>query len=337
MSRAADLFDQIVGGGVDHVQGMIDSQYTEELFLDYKRSANDGNSDKLDQIDRNNLSKCASGFGNSEGDVIVWGVDCRNLPGRGDVPKAAQPIIKPVRFKSLLEQITSGVTLPPHAEVRHQALSDPDQASGFVVTLIPAGMHAPYQATFDTAYYIRSGSNFAKAPHGVLAGLFGRRPSPLVQIAVELRHVGLVGFNNENIGLNIHSRLTNAGRGIAEDVWLNIEYSLPGEASKIELDQSDANNIWEYTIATKTSLYRMAKRGFRLAPGAWIDLWSGRVLLQPPYSGNFGLTVSAGATSSVPRVVTLQADRNELANADAAFRNSTKGADFTGAFTLIGT
>jgi len=49
----------------------IEERYTEELFLDFKRSSNNGRDKKLSQTDRQNMAKAISGFGNSEGGVLV--------------------------------------------------------------------------------------------------------------------------------------------------------------------------------------------------------------------------------------------------------------------------
>jgi hypothetical protein len=42
MSRAQDLFDRLVAGGEAEVLSFIAQPVTEELFLDYKRSADGG-------------------------------------------------------------------------------------------------------------------------------------------------------------------------------------------------------------------------------------------------------------------------------------------------------
>lgn len=70
---------------------MITEEEVEELFLDYKRAATVTPFRKLDVSDRKNLAKAIAGFANSEGGVIVSGVDCRGVKkpgiaaGRGDL------------------------------------------------------------------------------------------------------------------------------------------------------------------------------------------------------------------------------------------------------------
>jgi hypothetical protein len=106
MSRAQDLFDQLVTGGEPEVLSFINQPITEELFLDYKRSADNGAGTTLHNNDRANLARAISGFGNSEGGIIVWGVDCRNDPNRGDIPTQPIRIQNPIRFKSWLDNAT---------------------------------------------------------------------------------------------------------------------------------------------------------------------------------------------------------------------------------------
>ncbi|MBK9626121.1 MAG: ATP-binding protein [Rhodocyclaceae bacterium] len=88
MSRAQDIFDRVVANGISAVEAFVVDRQAEELFLDFKRSSNDGNDKRLSSPDRKNLAKAISGFGNSEGGVIVWGVDCSTDYDGADVAKA---------------------------------------------------------------------------------------------------------------------------------------------------------------------------------------------------------------------------------------------------------
>ena len=83
--RAKELFDRLVSEGESAINEFIAEAASEELFLDFKRSANNGDGPRIHQDDRNNLAKAVSGFGNSEGGTIVWGVECSPTKSRGDV------------------------------------------------------------------------------------------------------------------------------------------------------------------------------------------------------------------------------------------------------------
>src|SRR5262249_47577754 len=137
MSRAEDLFEKLSAEGEEAIEEFFLSRQSEELFLDFKRSGDQGTGRSLHQDDLNNLAKAISGFANSEGGVVVWGIDCNDKDGTGDFPKARVPIQMPHRYVSRLEGSVSGRTIPPHPGVRHIAIeskANPDE--GFVVTYI---------------------------------------------------------------------------------------------------------------------------------------------------------------------------------------------------------
>ncbi len=98
MGRAEDLADRLRADGVSAIDALIDDRASEELFLDFKRSSDEGGGTKLSTTDRKNLAKAISGFGNSEGGVIVWGVDCSARADEGDVARAKVPLQDARRF-----------------------------------------------------------------------------------------------------------------------------------------------------------------------------------------------------------------------------------------------
>jgi len=91
MSRADDLFQRLLNGQLNRVAEMIGSEETKELFLDYKRSADDGGGRSLHNSDRANLSKAVCGFGNSEGGVVLWGLTVAMIATAGMYPPVRDP------------------------------------------------------------------------------------------------------------------------------------------------------------------------------------------------------------------------------------------------------
>src|SRR5437870_5112237 len=118
MGRASDLYRRLREQGESVIDEFISERKAEELFLDFKGSANDGDP-KFHHNDRARLAKAISGFGNSEGGVLVWGVECEYDEKLGDVPTGKRPIVNPKRFVSWLEAAVTGCTLPPHKVVQH--------------------------------------------------------------------------------------------------------------------------------------------------------------------------------------------------------------------------
>lgn len=176
MERALDIFQRITRDGFSAVEAFLADRKAEELFLEFKRSSNNGHDPRLSDIDRKNLAKSISGFGNSEGGVIVWGVDCSRDHDGADVANALVPIENPQRFVSLIQGAISGCTIPPHSGVQVGFVGMPGNGNaGFVITLIPKSDAAPHQSVVTKHYYIRAGSDFVPTLHDVLAGMFGRQ------------------------------------------------------------------------------------------------------------------------------------------------------------------
>ena len=94
--------------------GLVRERESESYFLDFKRSSDNGVGGRLSGTDRNNLAKAISGFGNSEGGVIVWGVECSDSLGQGDVAQAKVPIQDAAAFRARLEGAVSGCTIAAH-------------------------------------------------------------------------------------------------------------------------------------------------------------------------------------------------------------------------------
>jgi hypothetical protein len=297
MARAQELFERLIAGGAPEVEAFIRDEVTEELFLDYKRSADNGGGNSLNNGDRSNLARAISGFANSAGGVIVWGVDCRNINGRGDVPSISFPIQFPTRFKSWLEQATSGLTIPPHSGVRHMALEIPNRPEGYVLSLIPEGAHAPYQTVGDMRYFMRAGSNFSAVPHAVLAGMFGRRPQPHIHYQYIIGLPRLVGQRaiESQLGLMI----TNFGIGIARDVFLNVRFrENAGLNSSISFVPTRSDDPWTGQFSFGSVLNLVSKPDARLAPEAQVLGVNLIFKIEPPFERAFSFESLCGASGS---------------------------------------
>jgi hypothetical protein len=225
MGRAEELFVRIRDGGASQIHAMIAAPVVEELFLDYKQSSTTLPNTRLSDDDRKNIAKAISGFGNSEGGIIVWGVDCRQTP-QGDIPRTAVPISDALAFKTLLDGAVGGLTLPAHSGVENIHLLDGQGPGGFVVTHIPSGTSAPYRTLHpQQEYYIRAGSTFLPTPHGVLAGLFGRTPQPIVVPVLRYRNTthGSGPAQQSSIRTLLEVHVRNDGRGFAEEIFAVVD------------------------------------------------------------------------------------------------------------------
>ena len=190
MSRAEDIFQKLIYFGEDAIDEFIINRQSEELFLDFKQAVSVGkNFTTLHRDDRKNLAKAISGFGNSEGGVILWGVECSRDLEVGDVAKAKVKVKNVHRFLSWVENAISGCTIPSHNKVRNHIVSVDKNGDGFLATYIPKSDISPLMTTGNNSIYIRSGSNNVPAPYAVMAGMFGRAPQPNVELLIGERKI----------------------------------------------------------------------------------------------------------------------------------------------------
>jgi hypothetical protein len=293
MGRAEELFQRIRAGKTAEIQRMISQPVTEELFLDYKKAATTKSSSKLDTSDRKNLAKAISGFGNSDGGIIVWGVACQS--STGDIPTDA-PVDDPVGFKILLDGAVGGVTLPAHGGVENVALSL-SNGTGYVVTHLPPGLNVPYRTIVKNekdAYYIRAGSSFEPTPHAVLAGLFGRAPHSILEIEFDyLYHAPIGGV--PRVQLTFKLALRNSGRGFAKGLFVSIDTEAPANCQARYV----ADERWQYwTSKTERGdrLTAVATPDFpTIPPGSEADALQYILELPKNVAGDIIVNITCGA------------------------------------------
>lgn len=240
-SRARDLYDRLVAEGERVIDELIHARESESFYLDFKRSSDNGTGQRLSTPDRKNLAKAISGFGNSEGGVIVWGVDCSASGGQTDVAQAKILLDDAAAFRARLEGIVSVCTVPVHQSVESHAIPSAG-TRGFVVTHIPKSARAPHQTIPDQRYFMRAGSAFAPVPHGVLEGMFGRRPQPHVfpNYVLALPHIAT---NRATVSVSCGILVYNEGPGIARDVYVSVSVpSVPGPNCIFRCEVGDPKN-----------------------------------------------------------------------------------------------
>lgn len=309
MGRAEDIFNRIEDKGQRAIDEFILIRKSEELFLEFKRSSDHGQGKRLSDTDRNNLAKAVSGFGNSEGGVIVWGVDCSQDLDYADVAKAKFPIQNVRRFVSWLEAAISGCTVPPHPGVRNHPVPIDEKGNGFVVTYIPKSNHAPHQVVGSLQYYLRAGSSFSPIPHGILAGMFGRRPQPslyhkfCVNPAEDIADTGIQHpakvIGSSKIKCQMGFLIGNKGPGIAKDVFINTAViSLPWKG-KFEFFQIEPESwVGRFSFGRHMSL--ITRPEIRVPPGSFVAPFYVETVVAPPFSGRLKIECTYGCTDCPP-------------------------------------
>ncbi|BDI33990.1 hypothetical protein CCAX7_60410 [Capsulimonas corticalis] len=223
MDAAQTLFEQFKVRGQALVDELIDEGTQESLILDFK-AARENKAPMLED-DRKTLAEAISGFANSDGGIIVWGVDCRKgpHPDDPDIAQSKKPIGNISRWLSDLNSYTPQVVSPAPIGIEHFIiLEDRSQDSGYAVTYVPKSDGMPHMAIAKKkdqyCYFLRSGASFIKMEAYMVADRFGRRPSPQlnlharVYVGMEMRSGGkhtreyklVIGIENNGRGLAVY-------------------------------------------------------------------------------------------------------------------------------------
>lgn len=314
MERAQELYKKVVANGENAIDEFIETRAVEELFLDFKRSSDDGNSRRLNPNDRNNLAKAISGFGNSSGGIVVWGIDCSADDDGADVARAKVSINNVQRFLGNLQGAVSGCTIPPHNGVEHHAIVIDGGDKGYVVTYIPASENAPHQVVGRLQYYIRAGSDFVPAPHQLLAGMFGRRPQPHV---FHMFTISPAKNDGQSLIFEYGIVVMNGGPGIARDLFFTamIHEGL-GDNTKISWQIQDREN-WTGHFAFGRQISIISKESVRLPPKAFLTPLSLHVELQPPFTERLLLKCNIGCSGSPTMNIEIE---NSSTEADRIYK-----------------
>jgi hypothetical protein len=189
----------------------------EHLHLEFKTVSNASLS-KTD--DKRNLARCLSGFANSSGGLVVWGVDARKNSQDVDCASAPRPIASVKLFASRLNELTGDAVSPIVDGIRHKAI-ELSQDAGFAVTLVPESDSGPYMAKLgEDRYYKRSGGSFYRLEHFDLEDMFGRRQKPRIQI-----RVGQLPDPKESSQDILQFGVQNIGRAVAKHVGFLVTFA----------------------------------------------------------------------------------------------------------------
>lgn len=325
MSRAEDIFQKLIYFGEDAIDEFIINQQTEELFLDFKQAVSIGkNYTTLHRDDRKNLAKAISGFGNSEGGVIIWGVECSRDLEIGDVAKSKVKVKNVHRFLSWLENAISGCTIPSHNKVRNHIICCDENGDGFLATYIPKCDIAPLMTTGNNIIYIRSGSNNVPAPYAVIAGMFGRRPQPNIDLLVGNRKLEVLQNADEDIlypksidnppaeyvKLSFALQASNSSNVIARELYLSCNTIETGsEYNRVRFlnyNQMDAIS------GIEGQLNLITRPELRLPPRGIIRFCNVELILSPYIEDDFRLEGVIGADHAAPRDFRIEIPKNKL-------------------------
>jgi hypothetical protein len=173
------------------------------------------------------LEHAASGFSNSGGGCIVWGLDDKSGLADGGV----EPTIGRQQMREWVDQVIHRVTPTPRYECRlfrdaeGKGTINPNNA--IVVVSFDEGILPPYMAP-DNRYYIRAGKHTVSAQHFIVDALWAKRHATKPIISHVIRP-------NPNAPTHLQLGLITVTDAPAVNVVLTIQ-PLKGELKRLDAE-----------------------------------------------------------------------------------------------------
>ncbi len=166
----------------DDLKRMITDHVKEDLYLEFKQK-HDRRHAQLEDDDKFNFSRALSGFANSDGGILTWGVETYK---KDESAKSLKPITDVDGFiRSLKSSLINSVQPFVDNVLIEKIPTDASEQVGFVKCLIPQSDKTPHRAMLaEREYYKRSTEGFYRLEHFDLEDMFGRRQKPLLVMQI---------------------------------------------------------------------------------------------------------------------------------------------------------
>jgi hypothetical protein len=191
-SRAEAFFEQLKtcadgAARVAFIHKLVNDKTLESEYLDFKNGIIQNNEDDL----KKQWSKALSGYANTGGGVLIFGVDARKKHGSKLECQSIAAVARPDELLQRLRDFHLAATDEVVRGADHLAIRQSD-GTGFVVSLVPEGNRKPYRAMLDGSnggtYYQRTSDNFIPIPHAMLRSLFYPRLQPDLVLKIKVAY-----------------------------------------------------------------------------------------------------------------------------------------------------
>lgn len=227
MSDAAKQFYDSINQYSD-LQSLIDNGEPEGLHLECKAPT----APQLTREMKNNFARAISGFSNTAGGVILWGVSTTKHEHSGlDILTQIEPIGNCRLFARHIEKAIPTLTTPLVSTIESKIITiNKTDTRGVIVTYIPKGLGDPVQSSIDNIFYFRSGDDFSVAPYEMVKRLFASTEIPDLHLVFNSQLVKIIEGGLWEIPIIIE----NASSAIADHIKVSVKIENPSVCEDIQ-------------------------------------------------------------------------------------------------------
>ncbi|MCH7535834.1 MAG: ATP-binding protein [Bacteroidetes bacterium] len=215
-----EIFDKITTTEIDRY---INDQQEENLTLEFQTVNYPGVTGDTKNYDLEMLSRALSGFANSSGGIIIWGVFVKKDDNGVGSATRKNPIKDLGGFIDFLNEAMDTIVSPPIVGVKHRKIEE-ERDIGYAATYVPPSNNVPHMANFKKLYFKRSGAKFYRCEHFDITDMFARKQNPKLELIVFGATSTGTGSGNS---YTIVFGLSNAGKSVAKYPMLRISVNEP--------------------------------------------------------------------------------------------------------------
>ncbi len=234
MNNAQVLFDKLT---VKYIQEEMLGQSFENNWLECKQKDRP-EQNSVDQVDKSHFAKALSGFANTAGGVLIFGLNARKEEGV-DIIQNVVPIKNIRKFESSLRELESRLVERLVHGVEYKTLFTGDD-EGIIVTYIPQSAIPPHRSSLDNKFYIRAGGTFQSLDINLIEDLFHRRRTPNIEFIIKC-----TGKNQFMICVS------NTGEATAQSPYIVFEIHKSFSPHGWELDGNTRLSSWIHLTSYK--------------------------------------------------------------------------------------
>lgn len=250
-------------------------QELESTILDFKKFGSEGNCQEFNtDKDKMNIAKTLSGFANTEGGIVIWGVSTKKR-GTVDYASSFQKCNDPDRALSQLKRLSHDAVSPMVPGLTHEIIRLQDK-TGILKTYVPKMEDVPRMAMHGfNRYYGRVDDSFRPLNHDQVAALFRRSVAPDLRLGCAAYHGGIRGTGGAQRNF-VHLRIYLCNTGIGGlALYPFISVKIPSE-SDLSFESSKPDKWFDNVYQGRFVQY-LGRQGTAIPPGA--TLWVGQIKL----------------------------------------------------------
>lgn len=243
-SSAQLRYDSLVNH--QSLEQLIIEGESEDIFYECKAPAQPVVNKDL----KNNLAKMVSGFSNTEGGVLIYGIETqKHKTTSDDVMVQVTPLGSINGFAKRISNLIPTLTVPAVTKFQYKIIKNKAKdTKGVLVIYIPSSLR-PVQSVADKMFWFRAGDQFVEASYTIIERLFSATDVPDVGAFIDHHKVVDEKIKKHNISIILH----NESAAAARDMSIAVTIKNPEDTTSLSSDNlNDNSSINKEKVYTKT-------------------------------------------------------------------------------------